>query len=311
LQELEDFNREMRWLHNQSLHQPGIGSGYVPTGKKGDREVSIGPGYALDAMGREIVLTQTRTEPVPPVAHDGNGKPVWYDLTVSYPPDGDLKASETREGICLPRGVVRLREEPVFCWVRLSLNESGQVRPDDQRLEQQVRDGLKIVVARAEVFNCQLNRDLCLAQRRNAHPPTQPYIACGREIPTTWETWKINKKLIGFQTIVNTTEARFQVTPCYTARIEAAAGVLTGLAESLSLLRALLVVQIVDPSATQFGLRALLARGLGLATVSALAGGLPNDFLKMSKAKTGADKETEFLKNLNASWQVVWFGVEG
>mgnify|MGYP001036441712 CR=1 FL=1 len=27
LQALEAFNREMRWLHNQSLHQPGVGSG--------------------------------------------------------------------------------------------------------------------------------------------------------------------------------------------------------------------------------------------------------------------------------------------
>ena len=27
LQALEAFNREMRWLHNQSLHQPGIGRG--------------------------------------------------------------------------------------------------------------------------------------------------------------------------------------------------------------------------------------------------------------------------------------------
>src|SRR5271169_2924862 len=57
LQTLESFNREMRWLHNQSLHQPGVGSGYAVTGAKGDRQVTVTPGYALDACGREIVLT--------------------------------------------------------------------------------------------------------------------------------------------------------------------------------------------------------------------------------------------------------------
>ena len=42
----------MRWLHNRSLHQPGVGNGYKVTGTQGDRQVTIGPGYALDAYGR-------------------------------------------------------------------------------------------------------------------------------------------------------------------------------------------------------------------------------------------------------------------
>jgi len=67
LQAVEEFNREMRWLHNQSLHQPGIGNGFTVSGQKGDRQVSIGAGYAIDARGREIVLTQAHLEPVPPV----------------------------------------------------------------------------------------------------------------------------------------------------------------------------------------------------------------------------------------------------
>ena len=68
LQGIEAFNREMRWLHNQSLHQPGIGNGFAVAGKKGDREVTVGPGYAIDDLGREIVLTRDRVLPVPPVA---------------------------------------------------------------------------------------------------------------------------------------------------------------------------------------------------------------------------------------------------
>src|SRR5262245_62580048 len=87
LQSVEQFNREMRWLHNRSLHQPGIGNGFAVTGKKGAREVTIGPGYAIDAEGREIVLTQDQVEPVQPVAGQDDGSPVLFDLTVSYPSD--------------------------------------------------------------------------------------------------------------------------------------------------------------------------------------------------------------------------------
>src|ERR1041385_8881006 len=48
LQGIDAFNREMRWLHNISLHQIGIGNGFAVTGKRGEREVRIGPGYAID-----------------------------------------------------------------------------------------------------------------------------------------------------------------------------------------------------------------------------------------------------------------------
>jgi len=310
LQELEAFSREMRWLHNQSLHQPGIGSGYVPTGKKGDREITIGPGYALDAFGREIVLTQTHTEPVPPVASDDNGQPVWYDLTVSYPSDSDLKPSETREGICLPRGVVRLREEPVFCWVRLSLDDNGQVQPEDYRLAQQLRDGLKIVVARAKVFNCQLERDLSTAQRRNARPATQPYLACAHSSPA-WKLWKLGDQAgneIGFQTSIDTSKAKFKVTPCYLARLEDAKPP-TPAEEGFSLIRALLVLRIENPSINGFDLKAYLPL-LMLASANATTGGLGKKFLEILEQLTGAKNEQEILDHISKSWQVVWFGME-
>src|SRR5438132_12551736 len=64
LQAIDDFNRGMRWLHNLSLHQPGIGSGFAVYGKKGDRKVTIKAGYALDDLGREIVLTHPEPLPV-------------------------------------------------------------------------------------------------------------------------------------------------------------------------------------------------------------------------------------------------------
>jgi hypothetical protein len=186
LQGVEAFNREMRWLHNRSLHQVGIGNGYKVTGNKGDRQVTIGPGYAIDLHGREIVLTQEEVQPIPPVAADTDGGSVFFDLTVSYLEDGDMEVVETREGICLPRGTVRLREQPIFCWVRLQKDPFGNLQPKDAKLAADIKDGRKIILARVEIFNCQLNGMISIVQRRSARPPEQPRIVCGEVKPTNW-----------------------------------------------------------------------------------------------------------------------------
>ena len=243
LQGLEAFSREMRWLHNKSLHQPGIGNGFAVSGKRGDREVIIGPGYAIDREGREIVMLDTRIEPVPPVAGQDDGSPWVYDLTVMYQQEEDLEESELRQGICNQSGVVRLKEEPVFCWVKL--DDFGQ--PEETTIKQEILNGMRLVLARAEVLNCQLNKDVSIAERLSARPTTQPYICCGEFVPD-WQPWIIapldfgnvvgsdqGRAMvtqfasslmfmpivlpIGLMTVVNTTECGFLTTPCYSARI--------------------------------------------------------------------------------------------
>ena len=77
----------------------------------------------------------------------------FYDLTVSYPDDEYLEEAETREGVA-SRGVVQLREEPVFCWVRWK-GTIGQPSCERPRTKD-IQNGLKIVLARIEVLNCQL-----------------------------------------------------------------------------------------------------------------------------------------------------------
>src|ERR1700677_5414324 len=84
LQSLEAFNPEMRWLHNQSLHQAGVGSGFQVVGNTGDRQVTISPGYAIDSCGREIILTESQVLAIPPVAANGSGAPCFFDLTHFY-----------------------------------------------------------------------------------------------------------------------------------------------------------------------------------------------------------------------------------
>ena len=136
------FHRAMRWLHNRSLHQPGVGNGFAVSGRRGDREVPVQPGYALDSEGRELVLLETHVEPVPPVAGEPGGGPAFFDLVVSYPSDDDLEEAETREGVCLPRGVVRLREHPVFCWVRLIRDVNDRLRPLSEAQALEIQNGL-------------------------------------------------------------------------------------------------------------------------------------------------------------------------
>ncbi|HBY98943.1 MAG: hypothetical protein M5U01_28145 [Ardenticatenaceae bacterium] len=322
LQGVEAFNREMRWLHNSSLHQPGIGNGFAAYGKKGDREVTIGPGYAIDARGREIVLTQTDIQQVPPVAGGAAGKPVLYDLTVSYPEDSDLEEAETREGVCLPRGVIRLREKPIFCWVRLDSN--GQ--PIDGGLKQDVLTGMKIVLARAEVLNCQLNKDLSVAQRRSARPAKQPYITCGTVDPTDWEVWRIAEPTIftiqptaitqarlgafilpcGLTTDIDTASAGFLTIPCYSARIEGQRLNLISSAEETHVIDGL--VNIRNPTPKGFTIDVLLIAQL-FQTVAE-----PRFTTLAAMTSAAEDEEEDFCAQILpffSGWHVVWMGVEG
>lgn len=223
---LAGFHQAMRWLHNRSLHQPGIGNGFAVAGARGDREVRIDPGYALDDLGREIVLLASVTEPVPPVAADTDGGPVAYDITVSYPGPDDLKEAETREGVCLPGGAVRLRERPVVCWVRLAKDPTGRLLAVDPRRRDDIKLARSIVLTRAFVRNCKLDADLVIAPRRNARPDPCPHIASGRVSPVDWKQWEIatppngNSPVAGLFADVDTTAGAFKMVPTYMARVE-------------------------------------------------------------------------------------------
>jgi hypothetical protein len=187
LQYLEAFNREMRWLHNRSLHVPGIGSGLKVYGEKGDREVVIGPGYALDNLGREIILTEEHRETIPPVKGEGNDAAL-YDLVISFDKVDDLKVSETRRGECDASGAVRRSEAPVFCWARLEINDLGEIQAREPRIRNDINDKTRIILARIKVKNCQLHERISITERRSARPgcPEGPNIVCSSEDGKIW-----------------------------------------------------------------------------------------------------------------------------
>lgn len=303
-------HRWRRELHNRSLHQPGIGNGFAVTGERGAREVTIGAGYALDAYGREIISTRTRVEPVPPVAGDPSGGPAHYDLTVSYPSEEDLEETETREGVCRDRGVVRLAEEPVFCWVRLEEDATGALHPADPRLADEIEDALQIRLARVEVEQCRL-KSLSVAERRNARPPVQPYIACG-SASLTWRVEAVssggNNGILSIANLdqvsvaaantdqpfflvadVDTSAASFRTTPCYSAGLRGPRTVTIPVVEGED--REIFadgVVSIENPTPAGFRLRVL-----------------PLLLIDQNNAL-----ETDWSL-ATVSWAVVWMGVEG
>jgi len=296
--DLDEVVADHRWrreLHNRTLHQPGIGNGFAVTGERGAREVTIGAGYALDAYGHEIISTRTRVEPVPPVAGNPAGGPAHYDLTVSYPSEEDLEEAETREGVCRDRGVVRLAEEPAFCWVRLEEDATGALHPADPRLKLEIEAALQIRLARVEVEQCRL-KSLSIAERRNARPPVQPYIACGSARPDPWKMELIPKEgqvsvavaPLFLLADVATSEASFRTVPCYSAGLRGPR-IVTVIVDGQS--RDVFtdgVVSIEEPTAAGFRLRVL-------------------PLLLMDPDSAS---QVDWSK-VTFPWTVVWMGVEG
>jgi hypothetical protein len=210
LSEAQRALRELRWLHNRSLHAWGIAFGLSVSGQKGDTQVTVSPGYALDCHGREIVLTEPRRLLVPPVAENVRGEepsPAFY-LTIAYPEDDQLVLREHRDGACGANGATRLAETPGIHWLQAH------------------RHGLDVVLAQAWVENCRLDRALSFRERRSARPPRQPHIASGETDAngTVWTQVSVTttagvEERIGFATKVDTSAAGFQSTPAYQAHV--------------------------------------------------------------------------------------------
>jgi hypothetical protein len=203
LTDLQSANRELRWLHNRSLHGWGIGSGYTVTGETGDTSLTVSPGYAIDCLGRELILTDPVTLAIPAIAgisSGGNVTPATFFLTVSYLDDADQATLENRPGVCLPAGTVRLTEAPVVQWLTLA----------------QIQLGINVILAEALVLNCQLNAPLGLDVRRAARPSDQPYINAG-QVPPAGIIW--NPIDGGIFAHVDTSAAKFAATPAYFAHV--------------------------------------------------------------------------------------------
>jgi hypothetical protein len=268
---LETANRELRWLHNRSLHAWGIGIGFDVNGRRGDSLVSIDPGYGIDGLGREIILTERRFKTVPAVSAAPGGADATYYLVAAYQLDADQQVAERQPGVCLPAGTVRLTEEPLLDW-----KGAGDLR-----------EGQELILAKASVRNCRLSSPLSLAERRSARSISQPYIAAGQTTVgnTEWQSWKDQLTgQIGVFTDVDTSSGGFSTTPAYFAHvvgsrfIRTSPGMLAGF------------TAIVNATVSGFTIQVLL----------------PN-FSQNNQVNPSLNDPKTTLNELN--WHVVWMGI--
>jgi hypothetical protein len=278
LSELQRANRELRWLHNRSLHGWGIGIGFGVTGERGETAATVTPGYAIDCRGREIILTESVTIAVPAVATGQSGEAASFYLTATYKADASQDVSERRPGVCLPPGTVRLTEAPLIAWHK----------PED------IEDGINIILASASILNCQLDAPLSLDVRRSARPSQQSYIAANQVEPLSdqWSLKNVNGVPVALTTTVDTTAARFAVTPTYFAHIigERVVTLPTGLQAV-----AMGFTAVTEAAPDRFTCE------IYLITSDVGSTGFPLLSATEAKARLGTDLH----------WTIAWMGVEG
>ncbi len=276
-----DYYRELRWLHNRSLHSWGIAVGLNVTGARGDREVTVTPGYALDCDGHDLVLTRATTLPVPAVAAVP-GIPATYYLTTSYLADDQQPITESRDGVCLGAGAVRRTDEPLLRWQR----------PTDISA-MRYRRGLDLILGTVSIEGCVLSAPVSPAERRYARPENQPYVAAGStpEGATEWSFYPAGGAPAGVQAVVDTSGAGFSRTPMYLAQVVGTRLLLpqNQMFDGPS--------SVAAPGPTSFTLQVAMPRNLAL----------PPYTLNPAAAFTSALPGT-LRSPLN--WSVAWLGIE-
>ena len=136
---LDDANQELRWLHNRSLHNWGIGFGLDVQGSRGATSVTVNPGYATDIEGHEIILSSSVNLPIPAVS----GASTYY-LVANYLDDSSEPAEEQRSATaCAPGGAVRLSNDPAILWKTIA----------------QINYGVDVVLGEVFIKNCVLSQD--------------------------------------------------------------------------------------------------------------------------------------------------------
>ena len=285
LSSIYEFHRALRWLHNRALHDWGIASGFGVGGKKGGREVVVAPGYAIDCMGHDIVLSTSTSVVLPAVSGAPTGGPMLLYLTASWLDDDAIDASETRDGVCAEGGAVRRPERP-----RLRFQNPRDPRAGDDRF----RRGLDLVLASVLVQDCKLAAAPSLAERRDAHPATQPYVFADSTPAgaTSWRFFPASGPAQGVETIIDTSSAGFTRAPAYSAHVVGA----RSLAANGPVIDGF--TSIVAPTATSFTLRMTLARNLVMAPYS-----LNPDAIFV--------QATLDLLRAQLRWSVSWMGIEG
>ncbi len=203
---LDTNNRELRWLHNRSLHNWGIGFGLDVLGARGDTSVTVNPGYAIDSLGREIILSAPVVVPIPAVPGASDGSAAVYYLVSNYVDDANQTTEEQRSATaCYPGGSVRLTNDPAILW----------------KTRFQLAPTVDVILASVQIQNCVLSQAPSAAVRRYSTCGQSLYIKAAEVYAAslTWTPWIVGDESLGFTTPISTLSAKFQTTPNYLAQI--------------------------------------------------------------------------------------------
>ena len=275
LEAIHDYHRELRWLHNRTLHNWGIAVGLSVTGDKGNRIARIAPGYGVDCDGHDLLLSDEEVLAVPAVS----GLATWY-LTASWIADQDLAVTENRQGVCTGPGAVRRAERLRLRWQR----------PMDLNASSRYRRGLDLILATVRIEGCVLAAPVSPSDRRYALPDTRPFVAAG-STPEGETPWYFMAGGGGVETVVDTSSAGFGRAPVYLAH-------LVGTRVQISLNRILDGFgSIESPTPSGFTFRVVMPRNLSLPPYT------------MNPAAAFNSQLLQTLEN-GLRWTVSWTGIE-
>lgn len=277
---LDDKRRaqRLRWLHTRYLHETwGIVLGFEVQPGTGGTSVLVGPGFAVDDHGREIVLSEGMQIAVPLT-----NSPTRLVLTMTYQDDSNFRDPARSSLSCTGGSLDPRNERPTFAWQR----------PLDVRLGRQIP--VVDVVAAGGVIQGALD----LRVRRNARRLARPRIGLGFA-EVGFAEW-ISRKLMELpfailETIVDTSEAGFDKTPHYFAFLEGpfpeevpfggSASTTTGLPDWVTpKLDASTYITAASPN--QFKFRMIIGEGMPLSVGDVLG------------------------KEPKSPWRIAWMGLE-
>jgi hypothetical protein len=268
-------NRELRWLHNSTMHDWGIGYGFHVQGARGDTSVTVSPGYATDVEGREIILSALFTLPSPAVPGASDGGAAIYYVVTNYVDDADETVEEQRGATaCAVGGAVRLSNDPAILW----------------KTAAQLVFGTDVILGTVSIKNCALSAKVSTAGRRTAYavPRFSIYAAEIAVADIQWTAWKQGTVNAGYKATIDTSAAGFVATPAYTAHIVGSRSIVNTDFVAVDF------ISVTKQTPTGFTLQVALP-SIAFSVNPA----------QLTDPKTGP----ALLKTLG--WRVSWMGVEG
>jgi hypothetical protein len=199
LQDDARVDQRLRGLHTRYLHDTwGVALGFAVTAFAGGTTVQIGPGYAVDSSGRDLLLAENLALPVP-VTQQRTA----LILVIGYRTDRTYRGLPDVAPVCGRGGLNPWNERPLFAWRTL---ETIDLAADVPLAAFAVQQGALLTSADLSV-------------RRNAARMVRPHIGFG--------SVRVQPQSAGgfFPEVqIDTSEAAFSHTPQYFARANPAQG---------------------------------------------------------------------------------------